>query len=640
MKISILIAAYRAGPFLRTALASVAKQTHEDWELVVVEDGSHDETEAIVRAFGFARPTRSIRYENHGKNRGVAATRNRLLALAGGDAVAFLDADDWWSPDHLAEGVRQLESGAELVATGVHCFDLETGRDLGDVRPPASLVTDPVESLFAESVIITSSCVLLSRGVVARTGEFDPNFSVGEDRDYWLRAAIADARFGISTALTCHYAKHARSTMAQTQLVAAQAVRFYEKHFTLALIPLERRRRQLAHHLINEGRLLRHEHARESVRQLWRAWHLTPFNLKTTAHLVFSSATAMLRRPSPTPPSVPSAGSRAGFSRPPGGEATPAPLSVCIPAYNSERYLTETLESIRAQTYTHWELIVVEDGTHDQTEQIVARFAQQGPQPVTFRRNPVNLGLPATRNAAISLARGKWIVLMDHDDLWTPDHLTSLLACAQEHPTANLLHGGSVLFDSDSERELEVRAPSPAQVHDFPLSLFLGGYCIQPSSVMFRKSLWTLVGGFDPAFRYSDDREMWMRCAQAGATFAFTGRNTCLYRKHANALSTHAAPMALACALIFDKAADWKSIPLHLRRQHAAEGWVSAGRLVLRRDPHRAGDYFAKARRYRLTPRILAYSVVAFGLGLFHSRRPSPVVPTKTGTRPPVTSRN
>jgi hypothetical protein len=197
-----------------------------------------------------------------------------------------------------------------------------------------------------------------------------------------------------------------------------------------------------------------------------------------------------------------------------------------------------------------------------------------------------------------------------------------------------------VLFDSDSGRELEVRAPSPAQVHDFPLSLFLGGYCIQPSSVMFRKSLWTLVGGFDPAFRYVDDWEMWMRCAQAGATFAFTGRNTCLYRKHASALSTHAAPMALACALVFDKAAGWESIPLRLRHQHAAEAWVSAGRLILRQDPHTARDYFARARRYRVTPRILAYSAVALGLGLFHSRRPSSAIPAKTKPRPPVTSRD
>ncbi len=213
MKISVLIAAYRAGPYLRTdaLTGSLARQTHSDWELVVVEDGSHDETESVVRAFADSRPTQSIRYENNGRNRGVATTRNRLLALAEGDAVAFLDADDWWSPGHLAAGARHILAGDELVVAGVSMFDLASGRELGVVIPPDVLATDPVATLFNESVIITSSAVMLTRGLITRTGEFDLDFSVGEDRDYWLRAALTEARFGISRSLTCHYAKHAAS---------------------------------------------------------------------------------------------------------------------------------------------------------------------------------------------------------------------------------------------------------------------------------------------------------------------------------------------------------------------------------------------------------------------------------------------
>ena len=632
MKISVLIAAYNAGPYLHGALASVARQTHQDWELIVVEDGSHDDTEAIVRAFGSARPTQGIRYENHGRNRGVAATRNRLLALAQGDAVAFLDADDWWEPTHLAGGVRLLEAGDELVVAGVTTFDLATGDSMGDVRPPESLVLDPVTTLFNTSVIITSSAVMLSRGLTARTGEFDRNFAVGEDRDYWLRAALLEGRFGLAPGHTCHYAKHAASTMARTQLVAGQTVRFYEKHFNLPVIPLADRRRLLAKHLIIDGRLLRRDHARDSVRQLWRAWCLTPWNLIVAAHLVFTGIKATVRASTPAPRHLPSTLSRPGFSRPPGIVKEP-PLSICIPAYNAERYLPETLQSVRAQTYKNWELIVVEDGTHDGTEALVAEFSRQGSQPVIFQRHAKNQGLPATRNNGIRLAHGDWIILLDNDDVWTPDHLASLLTCAEENPHANLVHGGSIVFDSESGRELEVRAPSPAIVGSFPLSLFLGGYCIQPSSVMLRKSLWTRVGGFDPTFRYAEDREMWMRCAQAGAVFAYSGRDTCRYRKHATSLSTNSPPMALACALILDKAAGWEEIPRPVRRRHAAEAWVSAGRLVLRQDPATARTYFARARRYRVTPRILAYSLAAFAFTLF--RRPAPAKPASSqpGTR-------
>jgi len=286
MKISVLIPAYQAAATISRALASVQAQTHRDWEVIVVEDGSHDGTEALVRALAQAE-SRPVRYENSGRNQGVAAARNRLLALAAG-AVAFLDADDWWSPDHLANAANHLGAGADLVATGVETFDLAGYRPTGIVRPPAGLVTRPVATLFEKSVIVTSSSVLLSAGLIARTGEFDPAFSVGEDRDYWLRAAVAGARFALAPALTCHYAKHAGSTMSRTQLVAAENVRFYEKYYGLAAIPAARRRELLAHSLVNEGRLLRAAHPRASVRQLWRAWRLAPFNLVIAAQLVFS----------------------------------------------------------------------------------------------------------------------------------------------------------------------------------------------------------------------------------------------------------------------------------------------------------------------------------------------------------------
>ena len=310
--------------------------------------------------------------------------------------------------------------------------------------------------------------------------------------------------------------------------------------------------------------------------------------------------------------------------RPASDSLNPLAFSICIPAFHAERYLPATLASLRAQTRADWELIVIEDGTEDRTEEIVTEFGRQGRQPVTFFRHPENRGLPATRNTGIALARSTWIVLLDNDDLWMPDHLASLAACAERCPGAELIHAGSLLFDSESGRELEVRAPSPAVTAAYPRSLFLGTYCIQPSSVMLRKSLWTRVGGFDAHFRYAEDREMWMRCAQAGAAFAYTGENTCRYRKHPESLSTHASHMAMACALIFDRAAQWREIPPRLRRIHAAEGWLSVGRIVLRRDPRAARSHFARARFYRMSPRVLVYSAAALVLCLSRRLRLGP----------------
>ncbi|AHF92578.1 glycosyl transferase [Opitutaceae bacterium TAV5] len=286
-------------------------------------------------------------------------------------------------------------------------------------------------------------------------------------------------------------------------------------------------------------------------------------------------------------------------------------VTLCLPAYNAARYLPETLACVRAQTFADWELIVTEDGSAESVETLVLAFAQTVPQPVVYQRHEQNRGLPATRNTGIAAARGEWIALLDSDDLWTPDHLAGLVACALRRPDAGLVHAGSVLFDSDTGRELEIRAPSAEAVRDFPRSLYLGDYVVQPSSVLLKKSLWASVGGFDPSYRYVEDREMWLRCARAGARFAFTGRNTCRYRKHAAALTAHAGPMAVAGAQVLERHLDWDVVAAPCRRLLTAEAWTSAGRIALRSDPRAARACFSRAWRIRRSPRLAGYWLAA-----------------------------
>ena len=289
----------------------------------------------------------------------------------------------------------------------------------------------------------------------------------------------------------------------------------------------------------------------------------------------------------------------------------PPLISICIPAYKAEKFLPATLESVRAQRFTDWELIVTEDGSADSTENIVREFARSVPQPVRYDRHAQNLGLPATRNTGIASARGEWIALLDSDDVWTTGHLEAAAAIIPG-TSAELIHAGSVLFDSDSGRELEVRAPSPKMVSEFPRSLFNGAYVIQPSSVVMRRQLWEDVGGFDPTFRYVEDREMWIRCARTGAQFVYTGLNTCLYRKHADAISRHGFAMALASARVFEKNIDWEAVPSRQRRTQAADAWFAAGRIALRNDPASARGFFGRALRHRaFAPAAVGYWVAA-----------------------------
>ena len=199
------------------------------------------------------------------------------------------------------------------------------------------------------------------------------------------------------------------------------------------------------------------------------------------------------------------------------------------------------------------------------------------------------------------------------------DHLEKTVGKLLESG-GDLAHSGSILFDSDSGRELGTRAPSHEVIERFPLSLFVGDYIIQPSSVVLRKTLWERAGGFDPSFRYVEDREMWLRCARVGGRFVFTGANTCLYRKHGEALSTHAAELAVACARAFEKQLDWSAIPENLRRRSASGAWIAAARILQRAEPRRASGFLLRAWRASRGLHLLAWAGALWIYGLIQRR--------------------
>ena len=275
MKISCLIAAYRADDYIAKALESIRAQTHADWEVVVVEDGSRGQTEAIVAKFA-GSVSQAVRYENLGVNRGVATARTKLMELAQGDAIAFIDADDWWTPAHLENAARAFAAGADFVVSGIQLYNLDTHHPMESYEPPEILYREPIRELFARSHIMTSSCVAIRTSIVRKVGGFEPTLRIGEDRDYWLRCAEMGARFVGSGEITCFYSKHATSTMAKTLLWAEQEVLFHEKHFRFAGVSTSLRRERLAHVLTNYGRLVRATDRAAARRAFSRAFRLRP----------------------------------------------------------------------------------------------------------------------------------------------------------------------------------------------------------------------------------------------------------------------------------------------------------------------------------------------------------------------------
>lgn len=183
--VSVILPTYQRAHTLGRALASVLAQTFQDYELLVIDDASTDDTVDVIARFDDPR----LRYLRQDTNRGVAAARNRGLAEARGEFVAFLDSDDEWLPRKLARQLEVFEQhGVEvgLVSTGIEVVDAE-----GATRCLAPTQSGDIQAaLLLDNVVYGGgSSVMLRRGVVERAGTFDETLHALEDYDYWLRIA-------------------------------------------------------------------------------------------------------------------------------------------------------------------------------------------------------------------------------------------------------------------------------------------------------------------------------------------------------------------------------------------------------------------------------------------------------------------
>ncbi|MEI6561010.1 MAG: glycosyltransferase family A protein [Verrucomicrobiota bacterium] len=293
--VSIVIPAFNAGRFIRRALESVRAQTHDAWEVVVVEDGTHDETEAVVGEFA-ASVSQAVRYENNGSNRGVSATRNRAMALAKGSVFAFLDADDRWTPEHLASGLETLERGADLCFSDFHIFE-ESTQTVGEAFVSDKVLTEnPLPRLFESNFIQTSSLVMMRRAAAEKAGGFDEELKVGEDCDYWLRALSQGGRLACTGKATCYYTKHGGSAMAKTLMVAEHSVKFYRKHLQSAFLPACLRTSHYAGSLWNYGRLIGRQNPALARTLFLQAWKTRPWDFRYPAYALRACALGLLTR--------------------------------------------------------------------------------------------------------------------------------------------------------------------------------------------------------------------------------------------------------------------------------------------------------------------------------------------------------
>ncbi len=185
-------------------------------------------------------------------------------------------------------------------------------------------------------------------------------------------------------------------------------------------------------------------------------------------------------------------------------------VTVVVPAYNQEAYIEETLQSILAQTFTDYEVIVVDDGSSDETGKVVSNVRDRRLHYVY----QANSGRPAcSRNRGVSLAKGEYIAFLDGDDLWMPDKLEKQLQMFQAHPEYGLVFSNAISFDEQGNEDMIVgRAVSSGYLYQ---KLFLHNF-IAGCTVMVRKNSLDAVGGFNEGhdFLAVEDYDLWLRMSR------------------------------------------------------------------------------------------------------------------------------
>ena len=177
-------------------------------------------------------------------------------------------------------------------------------------------------------------------------------------------------------------------------------------------------------------------------------------------------------------------------------------VSVIIPAYNASRYLRETLDSVLAQTFRDYEVIVVDDGSTDETPSILKEYDGR----IRILRQP-NQGLAMARNSGAKAARGKWLSFLDSDDLWASSKLEVQL---REATGCVISYTNAVLFGEHLPREILYSDVTPQHQGNVVEHLLQNNF-ITASSVMIRKDIFDGIGGFDPSLWALEDWELWLK---------------------------------------------------------------------------------------------------------------------------------
>ncbi|MBI4095124.1 MAG: glycosyltransferase [Candidatus Liptonbacteria bacterium] len=194
----------------------------------------------------------------------------------------------------------------------------------------------------------------------------------------------------------------------------------------------------------------------------------------------------------------------------------PPLVSILMSAYNAERFIEKAVDSALNQTYKNIELVIVNDGSTDKTEEKIRRYRKDSR---VVYHDQENAGVSRARNKAFELSRGKYITFLDPDDYYHPEKAEQEVRFLESHPECGAVYCHFISFYEDEpEKFLHYRR---ARFSGDIFAPLLRWNLINPNVLMMRREVFAAAGGFDPGFRDAEDWDLWLRMARRGVRFGF-----------------------------------------------------------------------------------------------------------------------
>lgn len=223
-------------------------------------------------------------------------------------------------------------------------------------------------------------------------------------------------------------------------------------------------------------------------------------------------------------------------------------VSVVIPAYNAMNYLPETVESVLRQTFTDFEVLIIDDGSSDHIVQWASQIADHRVRLISQE----NQGVSVARNTGITQAQGEYIAFLDADDLWEPTKLEKQVRCLDNNPAVGLVHTWMLLVDDQSQSTGRVmKSNAEGEVWN----QLIARNIIACPSVIVRRCCFETVGVFDINLRSIEDWDMWLRIASR-YPFALIKEPLAYYRQLPGSISKNCQVMEQAFHIVIEKAFD------------------------------------------------------------------------------------